>query len=164
MIPFFVGYAMLVWYLSARYRRTVLAFACALSGTALLAVLAYGHWLFGQGHPELFIQGMQILLYPYTVVVGVVGVFIASLPRRYPPGACPRCGYDLAGLGHPVANCPECGRPSHGSRVSYRRSGAERENLRRADVTVVSAAEAAPGAAGDQDQQGDHAEQRPPDG
>lgn len=164
MIPFFVGYAMLVWYLAARYRRTTLAFGCALAGTALLLVFAYGHWVVGQGNPALFIQGMQILLYPYTVVVGAVALFIASLPRRFPPGACPRCGYDLAGLSHPVANCPECGRPSHAKKIAYRRSGAEREDLRRPDVTVISAAQPAPGGAGDQDERRDDAEQRPADG
>lgn len=163
MIPLFVGYAVIVWYLAARYRRTLLAYACALSGVGLLVVLGYAHWVVGLHHPELFIQGMQILLYPYTIVVGAVGVFIASMPRRVEAGCCSRCGYDLLGLVTPVAACPECGAPCDMVRTSYRRSGTERGDLRGADVSRVSAAQAADGGPGQQDEPGHDAEQDPAD-
>lgn len=162
MIPFFVGYALFVWYLAARYRRTVLAYACALAGVALLLVLTWGHWVIGQFNPELMIQNMQILLYPYTVAVGAVGFFIASLPRTHPPGCCGRCGYNLAGLVQPIFACPECGGPIDAPRVAYRPSGRERSDLRATDVVPVSAADAAPGAARDQHQSGHEPEQHPP--
>lgn len=162
MIPFFVGYALFVWYLAARYRRTVLAYACALAGMAFLVALIYGHWVIGQFNPELMIQNMQILLYPYTVAVGAVGFFIASLPRTHPPGCCGRCGYNLAGLVQPIFACPECGGPIDAPRVAYRPSGLERTDLRASDVVRVSAADAAPGTAGDQHQAGYEPDQHPP--
>ncbi len=162
MIPFFVGYALFVWYLAARYRRTVLAYACALAGVALLLVLTWGHWVIGQFNPELMIQNMQILLYPYTVAVGAVGFFIASLPRTHPPGCCGRCGYNLAGLMQPAFVCPECGGPIDAPRVAYRPSGRERSDLRATDVVPVSAADAAPGAASDQHQPGHEPDEHPP--
>ncbi|MCC5823173.1 MAG: hypothetical protein LAT64_09780 [Phycisphaerales bacterium] len=162
MIPFFVGYAMFVWYLSARYRRTLLAYACALTGAALLIVLSYGHWVVGQANPELMIQGMQILLYPYTAAVGGVGIFIASLPRRYPEGCCRSCGYNLEGLGHPTDSCPECGRTLVPAKVvRYRASGARRGDLRTGDVRIESAPQGAPRTAGDQDHPGNQPEQHP---
>lgn len=163
MIPLFVGYALLVWYLAARYRRTLLGFACTIAGTGLLVAIAFLHWLIGHEYPALFIQGMQILLYPYIVAVGGAGLFIASLPHRYPPGSCMGCGYNLAGLGYPVSHCPECGRVQHPTRVSYRASGVQRENLRNTDVTVISTAQAAPRTAGEQDQGGDEPEEHPAD-
>lgn len=163
MIPLFVGYAVIVWYLTARYRRTLLAYACALSGVGLLMTLGYAHWVIGRFHPELFIQGMQILLYPYTIVVGAVGVFIASLPHRVEPGNCPRCGYNLLGLATPLANCPECGAPCETVRTDYRRSGTERADLRAPDVRRVSAAQAANGGAGQQHQPGHDSQQDPAD-
>lgn len=168
MIPFFVGYAMLVWYLSAKYRRSVLAFACVLTGVALLAVLSYGHWMIGKVHPELMIQGMQILMYPYTAAVGLVGLFISSLPHRHPEGCCHACGYNMAGLprqDHPsrTASCPECGSVGVLIPVHYRRSGVERTDLRAGDLGV-SATDAAVGAAGEEDHSRQQTEQGPPHG
>ena len=162
MIPFFVGYAMFVWYLSARYRRTLLAYACAVAGSALLVVLSYAHWVLGQAHPDLMIQGMQILMYPYTAAVGGVGLFIASLPRRYEEGRCHGCGYNLEGLTRPVASCPEGGRAVVATRVvRYRESGAQRSDLRSGDVRIESPAPGAPGPPGDQDDAGNQAQQHP---
>lgn len=163
MIPLFVGYAVIVWYLAARYRRTLLAYACAMSGVVLLVTLGYAHWVVGRFHPELFIQGMQILLYPYTIVVGAVGVFIASMPRRAEPGCCPSCGYNLLGLESPKATCPECGGPCETDRVRYRPSGTERGDLRAPDVSRVSAADPADGRPGQQHQPGHDTQQDPAD-
>lgn len=164
MIPFFVGYALFVWYMVARYRRTVLAYALAMAGVGLLLLLTWGHWVIGQINPELMIQNMQILLYPYTVAVGVVGFFIASLPKTHPPGCCGRCGYNLAGLMQPIFVCPECGGPIDTPRVTYRPSGLERADLRAADVVRVSAADAAPGGPADQHQPGHQSQQDPSQG
>ncbi len=162
MIPLFAGYALFVWYLSAKYRRTVMAFACALAGVALLVLLSWGHIVIGRINPDLMIQNMQILLYPYTVGVGVVAFFIASLPRTHPAGCCGRCGYNLAGLDVPVTACPECGAPTDPPRAMHRRSGVERVDLRAADfVRIGSAADPAERDPGEQDQAGHSAEQQP---
>lgn len=164
MIPFFVGYALLVWYFVARYRRSLRAFAYALAGIATLVGIGYLHWLLGHYHPEFFIQGLQMLLYPYTVMVGAVALFIAGLPRRTNPGACVHCGYNLIGLGYPVAHCPECG---HKSDVVppyvYRPSGLERGDLRGAD-RALSPAHAAHRGAGEQDDARHDAQQHPAEG
>jgi hypothetical protein len=164
MIPLFVGYALFVWYLSARYRRTMLAYACALSGVALLVVLCWGHLLVGRINPELMIQNMQILMYPYTVAVGSVAFFIASLPKTHPPGCCGRCGYNLAGLDVPVMRCPECGGPVDPPRAAHRPSGMERIDLRSPDVRVISTTQSAEGHAGQQDDPWHGRQQDPPQG
>ncbi len=53
---------------------------------------------------------------PYWLLVVVVGVPTAVLwwldRRRFPPGHCPRCGYDLTGNVSGV--CPECGAAAPG--------------------------------------------------
>jgi len=168
VIPFFVGYALLVWFTTAKHRRTLLAIACVGIGIGGLLLISYAHWLLGQYHPVLLIQGLQILMYPNTAVVGAVAVFIASMPRPCPDGACPRCHYDLAGLGYPVSVCPECGRDAcDAMRVMHRPSGVPRESLREADGGVVLAPLAADrtgGGAGYQDQPGNDAKQDPADG
>lgn len=163
MIPFFVGYALLVWYFAAMHRRTPAGYAAAVVGVGLLILIMYFHWLLGQYHPDLMIQGLQILLYPYTVAVGLVGLFIALLPRRIDPGACARCGYDLAGLDHPVNRCPECGRRSDVMpRLLHRPSGQARTNLRETDVRVLPRQRSDP-RAGHKDQGGDQPDEHPAD-
>ncbi len=169
MIPLFVGYAMFVWYLAARYRRSVLAFACVLAAVMFLLVVSYAHFSLGRWNPELFIQGVQILLYPYTVVVGLVGLFIATLPHRHPEGSCPVCGYSMAGLpavssAPPATSCPECGVEEGARVVVHRPSGAERADLRSADVLVWSPPQGAVRPARDQDQPGHGAQQHPAQG
>ena len=48
---------------------------------------------------------------PFAICAGAVGaMFIAPRLRRR-VGACPHCGYSLAGLPDPEqARCPECGK------------------------------------------------------
>lgn len=145
MIPFFVGYALLVWYFTARHRRTVAAFGICGAGVGGLLLISYVHWRVGVRHPELLIQGLQILMYPYTLAVGAVGIFVAMIPRRHDPGMCPDCGYDMHGLGYPVDRCPECGRACEPVLRVYRASGAERADLRSSDVAVLPAPGAEPG-------------------
>ncbi|HRJ49409.1 MAG TPA: hypothetical protein PKU91_02680, partial [Phycisphaerales bacterium] len=55
------------------------------------------------------------LLYPFAALLGLVGYYIAVIPR--PPGEgaqhpCEHCGYDLVGMEETDRGvCPECGKP-----------------------------------------------------
>ncbi|MFK7882608.1 MAG: hypothetical protein AB8F26_00305 [Phycisphaerales bacterium] len=162
MIPFFVGYAFLVWFLTARFRRTFYAYIVIALGVGFLLLLTYLHSLLGRIDPELARQGVQILLYPYTAMVGAMSLFISAMPRRHPPGICGRCGYDLFGLGHPVDRCPECGQVSPPKPPVHRPSGVQRENLRSSDVGR-SASQPAEAGTGQQDHAGYNTEQHPSD-
>jgi hypothetical protein len=138
VIPLFVGYALLVWFFAARHRRQVLGFVCVLSGTLALAAVGLAHYEIGRRIPGLYMQNMQVILYPYTLLVLVIGVYIACMPRPRLLGACGGCGYSLAGLAPDSLVCPECGRPLHdGPTRSYRPSGTGRGSLRSTDVRTV---------------------------
>lgn len=103
-----VIYAVLTWYLAMRWRRTWLAFA-AVAGSVLVLMLA-GH-LLEVWMPHMEGQGKSLLLlfWPYTVLVGVVGIYIACLPAKAGEMQCARCRYDLSGLDPHGLSCPECG-------------------------------------------------------
>lgn len=138
MIPFFVGYALLVWYFAAKHRREWLGLgwvAIGVAGLVGLNVLHYklGKWTAARDPDGQGIQlpVLQSIMYPYTGLVAMVGLFIVAMPRTYRAG-CFRCGYDLTGL-H-ADRCPECGEPRE--RV-YRRSGTDRGDLRRSDRPPV---------------------------
>ena len=80
---------------------------------AMLLLLGLNHVLGGEGG-QWSGRGanlLLILLWPYTVLVGVTSLFIFFLPRR-PPGEfhCGHCFYDFKGLNPAHLVCPECGR------------------------------------------------------
>lgn len=108
----FTFYAALVWYAAARWRRRWESFAwvgLGLAGLLLVAWLHYQLSLWTDG--SIYLPILRSLLYPYTVLVVLVGVFIACLPvakRRAPVPTCPQCAYDLRGLEDEVNTCPEC--------------------------------------------------------
>lgn len=107
----FVIYAVAVWYAAARWRRRWESFAWIGAGFAGLVLVAYFHWRLNiWTHGNIYLPVLRVLLYPYTALVVVIGLFIALLPRRVIPWAhCPGCLYDLRGLDAPVESCPECG-------------------------------------------------------
>lgn len=138
MIPFFVGYAMLVWWLTCRGRRHMRGVAALGMGIAGLILINWLHLQLGtwskswtESGEGFYIPVLQSILWPYTGLVAGVGAYIFILPVRPPTGACQGCGYDLVGLGHPVDACPECGQPSVAAAPRGRRSG-----MRRADLAV----------------------------
>jgi hypothetical protein len=118
----FVFYAGLVWYAAVKWRRRWQSFAAVTAGVALVA-------FFITAHPALTrLTGVRLagtmihaLLYPYVALLGMVGYFVACLPRSPGEGAkrpCVQCGYDLVGIEEfdkPV--CPECGREVPSSRA-----------------------------------------------
>ena len=133
---FFVGYALLVWWLAAKYRREAAAFAAiALGFGGLMGLnilhIKLGEWTDG----DIYVPVLQSLMYPYTGCVTAVGGYIACLPQRSLHG-CPWCGYDLVGLWTPSGvRCPECGKLAK-AEPSYRRSGQDRPNLRASDTPL----------------------------
>lgn len=100
-------------------------------GAALagLMLVALAHWqltVWTEG--RIVLRVMQLLLYPYAVLVTIVGLYIASLPRAIAAGTCHQCGYDLSGLPIRGQCCPECGVPVALLAVKGR-CGVCRENL-----------------------------------
>ena len=132
MIPFFVGYALIVWFGVCRHRRRFAGWVWLVAGVAgLIAV----NWLYYElsvwTHGSIYLPVLQTLMYPYTAAVAAVGIFVVCLPRTAGTN-CHECGYDLVNLDE-VDRCPECGTPIPGRRT-YRPSGLPRESLRDSDV------------------------------
>lgn len=109
MIPFFTGYAVIVWWLAGRHRRTLLGFVWVLAGAAFIAMVIYGHYTLGiMTDGRIHAQVLQPILYGYGAMVTGMGLYIACLPRRVEHGPrCHACDYDVRALGSTV--CPECG-------------------------------------------------------
>lgn len=142
----FTIYAILVGYCAVHWRRRVLGFVLV-SGLILpLVLLAWAHYqiprLAAEGYElvqDVNIRPFQAILYPYIVCVGMMGYFLASLPRGRPIDSCWHCRYDLSALldESTVITCPECGREHVGRGSSrYRRSGVDRVSLRSSDIAV----------------------------
>ncbi|MBX3357554.1 MAG: hypothetical protein KF745_03915 [Phycisphaeraceae bacterium] len=105
-------YAVFIWFLASRWRRSWRSVAVVVAGVAAIAAPVHllslydKHALFGVLRSELF----SVLLWPYAGTVLAVGLFICVLPRRVPgDGYCRVCGYDLHGLDPRGLMCPECG-------------------------------------------------------
>lgn len=104
------AYAVILWYLIAQHRRTWRGFAIVAGGFLFLVLVAYFHWLLSKWtHGAVFLPTLQAVLYPYTVLVGVIGFYICCVSRRHVHGHCQKCRYDLAGLEGTEIICPECG-------------------------------------------------------
>ncbi len=143
MIPFFVGYAMVVWWFTCRWRRGVRGLAVLGAGIGGLVLINWLHIELGEWSKSWTESGegfnipvLQSIMWPYTGLVAGVGAYIFVLPVRPPAGSCRSCGYDLAGLGHPVEACPECGESSEPARPRGRPSGVRRADLAVSDVAV----------------------------
>ncbi|MEL6328884.1 MAG: hypothetical protein AAFR38_04425 [Planctomycetota bacterium] len=170
---FFTLYAVMVWWLAAKTRRTAKAFAPVLLGVGILLLINWIHYeLYKLTNGELDLAVVRSMMYPYTALVAGVAVFIALLPKVAAPGRCGGCGYDLSGLpgegtGERVV-CPECGRGDRPDSVRvHRRSGVDRAGPRTGDgprviPTRSSASEQAVETAGEQDERGQTAHQAPP--
>lgn len=106
----FVVYAMGIWYAAARWRRRWPAFAWVAGGFVGLCFVSWLHYrLSVWTHGRINLPILRSMLYPYTALVVVMGLYIACLPRgKNLKGCCYACHYDLKGLKLPV-RCPECG-------------------------------------------------------
>lgn len=100
-------YAVIVWYVIARYRRTVWGFALTIASGLGVAMVGYVHYEIGRwSNGRIQITLMQEILYPYGGFVVLMGLYIACLPRRSPDGHCGSCGYNLAGLEESETSVP----------------------------------------------------------
>lgn len=104
-----IAYAVLVWYGALRWRRNWRGVAAVVLGVLGVVVTGYLHYMLNEWtHGRVYLRVLQVLLYPYGVLVAAVGFFIAALPRVYSGAQCRTCGYDLRGLETNDRVCPEC--------------------------------------------------------
>ncbi len=123
----FLFYAAFVWYFCFRWRRHWIGFASVFAGIAAVWLLSHSvrliaRWLVRSGElPAVDTRLFDMLLGLEAVIVGVVGVFFACLPRERPHIPCRRCGYELHGLEQDNPRCPECGLEHAAAKVKRRR-------------------------------------------
>jgi hypothetical protein len=128
----FVLYAVMSWYFAAKYRRMWRGGFSVIASLLGLILIGWLHIKLSQWTKgTVSLPMMQMLLYPYAIMVVAVGVFLIVLPRRIDqPGHCQMCGYDLEGLeimpGRVWLVCPECGE-DHCPRTLRRAVDVERE-------------------------------------
>lgn len=121
----FAIYAAIVWWQVAKHRRTLAGFVIAFVGAGFAAGFTWVLGVLLQSIASSQIDaGRAVTIKPYqlaplwilmwaeVIIVGSVGLFIASLPRRPAGVHCRHCWYETHGL--PAAPggavCPECGR------------------------------------------------------
>jgi hypothetical protein len=110
VIPFFVGYAMIFWYLVVRHRRELAGWLWLATAVAGLVAIMIAHQMLGVWtHGRIYVPVLRMLLVAYTLLVGVVGLYLVCLPKGYRSPLCTQCGYDVRGL-EEWDPCPECGR------------------------------------------------------
>lgn len=117
----FAIYAVIVWYLALRFRRRWQAFAIVPVASVSVYLLVPL-----MRHVNVADIGLYILLGAEAVVILIVGLFIAVLPRPPAHPHCHYCKYDMRGLHglSPEQRCPECGMPTDGY-ASVRRQRAK---------------------------------------
>lgn len=111
MIPFFVGYAVVMCTLSYRGRRRWSGLVALFIGSLILVALGVLHAILSRtGNIPSAIVVVGIIYYPYILMVVLISVWFVLLPReRKIRGRCGRCGYDIQSLSGRTDRCPECG-------------------------------------------------------
>src|ERR1051325_12209144 len=115
-------YAVVIWYLCFRWRRTWIGWAALVLGLAGVGLISWMHMVFNTAvfsdsvNPMLF----QILLVAEAGLVLVMGGFSVTLPVEVAELPCRRCRYDLAGLEEENPTCPECGMRHAAKKVRLR--------------------------------------------
>ena len=163
LVPLFVGYALVTWYLAAKHRRRLLGGFVVLGALIGLVLLNWFHIKLGQWtHGEIFVPVLQTITYPYSILVVVVAVFIFCIPRET-GDRCVKCRYSLDGLTtiRGMLICPECGKKNP-TRSAYRRSGIDRGSFITDDDRRNSAPDPSPRGPGAQNQQRHPADETPP--
>lgn len=137
----FVIYALAIWWGAVRWRRRPAGFAVVVIGLIGLLLVAKLHLMLNEWTAGgIYLPVLQVLLYPYTGLVVLTGLFLASLPRVGPVAAqgvtCGSCHYDLTGLENAEGElrCPECGRVSLTEQRRFADAQRERFAARRAEL------------------------------
>ncbi len=107
-------FACVVWGLAMHWRRQWPAFlvvTVSVVGMVLIAMLMRAWW---DKMPDAARIFTGVILWPYVLLTGAVGYYIALLPRPPQPHECTKCRYDLSALPAAGLQCPECGTPYRG--------------------------------------------------
>ncbi len=110
-------YALYIWYLAFRWRRTWRGYAVgAAGGLAVLILAIVGDKYFGGVSDKVDrFDLMKVIFWAEGAAVFFVGTLIASAPRGDGRVRCLYCRYDLSGHAHEeIPVCPECGMPADG--------------------------------------------------
>jgi hypothetical protein len=106
----FALYAIAVWYAAAKFRRQWRGFLWIALAAVGLVLVGFFHWQLNiWTHGRIYLRVLQVLLYPYSILVIVIALYIACLPRRAAAARCSGCGYEFTGISALDAVCPECG-------------------------------------------------------
>jgi hypothetical protein len=117
----FPAYAMLVWALTWRWRRSWVGLGAVVAGVLGVGLLGIAHKFTAVVFPAQ-LEGplFSLLLAVEALCVLVVGLFITTLPRERVDRPCRRCRYELIGLDDENPTCPECGMAHAARRVKLR--------------------------------------------
>lgn len=110
-------YALYIWFLAFRWRRTWRGYAVgAAGGLAVLILAIVGDKYFGGVSDKVDrFDLMKVIFWAEGAAVFFVGTIIASAPRGDGRVRCLYCRYDLSGHAHEqIPVCPECGMPADG--------------------------------------------------
>lgn len=128
----FVVYAIAVWFAAFRWRRRFLGIAIIVLSLVLLAFFNLMHYRVAAYFSyEALLPVFRVLMYPYMVFVGGLGLYLFSFPRelRRDVVQCRACWYDLDALvaeSGESARCPECGATRDEARTRRGRRAARR--------------------------------------
>ena len=103
-----VIYAVVIWSVAMHWRRRWPAFAIVVAGVVALLLLYRLIHVWDAVLPPQY-RHFFLLFWPYTALVGAMGIYIACLPRPARDYECTKCLYDLRGLDPKGLSCPECG-------------------------------------------------------
>ncbi len=111
MIPFFVGYGVLMCLSAFRGRRQTAGVLTVILGTLGLFFIGGAYLVTAKVLKVDGAEAVALIIYlPYIVMVFAISAWFASLPRvNKHEGKCIRCRYDLRGLEGVSHRCPECG-------------------------------------------------------
>ena len=90
------------------WRRTWRGVAAVIGGVIGLYVIRLGLNNLPGTEGRVPMPMIEILIWPFMLLILVSGLYIVSLGRRQPDFHCRRCGYDLRAIGA-GKTCPECG-------------------------------------------------------
>ncbi|MBY0312481.1 MAG: hypothetical protein K2W85_10450 [Phycisphaerales bacterium] len=110
--------ASIVWAAAMHWRRQWPSFVIVTLTVIGLLLVAMIMRAWADHMPDAARIFTGVVLWPYLLLTGTVGYYIACLPRPPKPHECQSCRYDLSALAPKGLKCPECG-------TTYRGPGSE---------------------------------------